>query len=127
VPLFVSGEGGYHTYRIPALAVNARGVVLAFCEGRKTSARDDGDIEPLWLNDKIGQDYRSGVAYSDDGGATWKAGGLVPADGLGLNECTVAELPGEKLLLNICVRASMRAGRGRPANCCTPGPQPTPT
>lgn len=211
VPLFVSGEGGYHTYRIPALAVNARGVVLAFCEGRKTSARDDGDIDllvrrsldggrtwqavqlvyeeggeqpitignpcpiaaadgtvhllfcrnnrqafytktsddgrtfcppreitealrpfpfpftrlgtgpvhgiqtaagrllaPLWLNDKIGQNYRSGVAYSDDGGATWKAGGLVPADGLGLNECTVAELPGEKLLLNM---------RNRQAKC----------
>ncbi len=58
VPLFVSGEGGYHTYRIPATAVNARGVVLAFCEGRKTSARDDGDIDLL-------------VRRSLDGGRTW--------------------------------------------------------
>jgi hypothetical protein len=47
----------------------ARGAVLAFCAGRKTSARNDG-------------------------GTTWKAGGLVPADVKGLNECTVAELPG---------------------------------
>ena len=211
VPLFVSGEGGYHTYRIPAIVVSTRGVVLAFCEGRKTSARDDGDIDlllrrsldggrtwqavqvvheeggdqpitignpcpipaadgtihllfcrnnrqafytkttddgrtfsqpreitaalrplefsfarlgtgpvhgiqtaagrllaPLWLNDKIGKDYRSGVAYSDDGGTTWKAGGLVPADVKGLNECTVAELPGGKLLLNM---------RNRQAKC----------
>lgn len=210
-PLFVSGEGGYHTYRIPAIVISARGVVLAFCEGRKTSARDDGDIDllvrrsldggrtwqpmhvvheeggdqpitignpcpipaadgtvhllfcrdnrrafhtktsddgrtfstpveiteglrpfdfsfarlgtgpvhgiqaesgrllaPLWLNDKIGQDYRSGVAYSDDGGTTWKAGGLVPADVKGLNECTVAELPGGSLLLNM---------RNRQAKC----------
>ncbi len=204
VPLFVSGEGGYHTYRIPAVVVSARDVVLVFCEGRKTSARDDGDIDllvrrstdggktwqpaqrvyeeggdqpitignpcpisaadgsvhllfcrnnrqafctkttddgqtfsepleitaglrpfpfsftrlgtgpvhgiqttslrlvaPLWLNDKIGQNYRSGVAVSDDGGRTWKAGGLVPADVTGLNECSVAELPGGNLLLNM--------------------------
>ena len=76
VPLFVSGEGGYHTYRIPAIVVSARGAMLAFCEGRKTSARDDG-------------------------GTTWKAGGLVPADVKGLNECTVAELPSGELLLNM--------------------------
>jgi hypothetical protein len=47
VPLFVSGEGGYHTYRIPAIVVSPRGAVLTFCEGRKTSARDDGDIDLL--------------------------------------------------------------------------------
>ena len=65
-------------------------------------------LAPLWLNDKIGQDYRSGVAYSDDGGTTWQAGGLVPADVKGLNECTVAELPSGKLLLNM---------RNRQAKC----------
>jgi sialidase-1 len=65
-------------------------------------------LAPLWLNDKIGQNYRSGVAYSDDGGTTWKAGGLVPADVQGLNECSVAELPGGRLLLNM---------RNRQAKC----------
>ena len=211
VPLFVAGEGGYHTYRIPAIIVSGRGTVLVFCEGRKTSARDDGDIDllmrrsvdggrswqpvqqvyeeggdqpitignpcpiaatdgtvhllfcrnnrrafctqtgddgrtfskpreitealrpfefpftrlgtgpvhgiqtadgrllaPLWLNDKIGHDYRSGVTYSDDGGSTWRTGGLVPAGITGLNEGTIAELPGGKVLLNM---------RNRQAKC----------
>ncbi|SVC32775.1 uncharacterized protein METZ01_LOCUS285629, partial [marine metagenome] len=40
--LFVSGEGGYHTYRIPALAVTTEGIVLAFCEGRLDSSSDSG-------------------------------------------------------------------------------------
>lgn len=35
VDVFLSGKDGYHTYRIPALAVTKKGTVLAFCEGRK--------------------------------------------------------------------------------------------
>lgn len=46
-PVFVSGEGGYHTYRIPALAVTTRGTVLAFCEGRRESRGDAGNIDLL--------------------------------------------------------------------------------
>lgn len=38
-PLFISGQGGYHTYRIPALVVTTQGTVLAFCEGRKDHRR----------------------------------------------------------------------------------------
>src|SRR5581483_3190856 len=34
VDLFHAGEGGYHTYRIPALLVTPKGTLLAFCEGR---------------------------------------------------------------------------------------------
>jgi sialidase-1 len=55
---FIAGQGGYHTYRIPALAVITAGAVLAFCEGRKHSASDTGDIAML-------------VARSTDGGETW--------------------------------------------------------
>lgn len=57
-PVFVSGEGGYHTYRIPALAVTPSGTVLAFCEGRKGGTGDAGDIDLL-------------LKRSDDNGATW--------------------------------------------------------
>lgn len=56
--VFVAGEGGYHTYRIPALLVTQKGTVLAFCEGRKSSGRDDGDIDLL-------------LRRSGDGGRTW--------------------------------------------------------
>jgi sialidase-1 len=41
------GEGGYHTYRIPALAVTGQGTVLAFCEGRRDSGSDSGQIDLL--------------------------------------------------------------------------------
>lgn len=56
--VFVSGEGGYHTYRIPAVVVSPDGTVLAFCEGRKSNRSDDGDIDLL---------LRRGT----DGGRTW--------------------------------------------------------
>ncbi|HOA72130.1 MAG TPA: sialidase family protein [Phycisphaerae bacterium] len=56
--IFVSGTGGYHTYRIPSLIVTPNGAVLAFCEGRKNSASDTGDIDIL-------------IRRSDDQGRTW--------------------------------------------------------
>ena len=58
-PVFRSGEEGYHTYRIPALAVTNRGTVLAFCEGRKNSSADNGDIDLL-------------LRRSLDSGRTWR-------------------------------------------------------
>lgn len=45
--LFVAGQDGYHTYRIPALIRAADGSLLAFCEGRKTGSGDSGDIDLL--------------------------------------------------------------------------------
>jgi len=45
--LFNAGEGGYASYRIPALVVTNRGTVLAFCEGRKNSASDTGPVDIL--------------------------------------------------------------------------------
>lgn len=203
VDVFVSGAEGYHTYRIPSLAVSAKGTLLAFCEGRKSSRADRGDIDlvlkrsfdggttwsglrvvqeeggeepitignpcviatpngavhllfcrnnrrafavkslddgatfsapkeiteafrgfpfawsrlatgpghgirastgrlaaPIWLNDRLGGEYRSGVLLSDDGGTTWKAGGLVPALNPKQNECAVAEVAPGELFLN---------------------------
>jgi sialidase-1 len=60
VEVFRSGADGYHTYRIPALIVTRNGTVLAFCEGRKNSRSDTGDIDLL-------------VKRSTDGGRTWSA------------------------------------------------------
>ncbi len=56
--LWRSGDGGYHTYRIPALVVTDKQTVLAFCEGRKNSHSDTGDIDMLGKR-------------STDGGHTW--------------------------------------------------------
>jgi sialidase-1 len=66
--VFVSGAGGYHTYRIPAIVLTAKGTLLAFCEGRKTSSSDAGDIDLV---------LRRGT----DGGKTWGPVQLVHEEG----------------------------------------------
>jgi sialidase-1 len=43
--------------------------------------------------------YYSHVIYSDDSGKTWQLGGTTPQDQV--NECTVAEFPDGKLILNM--------------------------
>ena len=65
--MFVRGEQGVHTYRIPALAVTAQGTVLAFCEGRKSSRSDSGDIALL-------------LKRSEDNGSSWSETQTVWAD-----------------------------------------------
>jgi sialidase-1 len=67
-PVFVAGEGGYHTYRIPSLIVTAKGTVLAFCEDRKAGRGDAGDIDLL-------------LKRSTDGGKTWLPQQVVWDDG----------------------------------------------
>ncbi len=57
--VFVSGQGGYHTYRIPAIVVSQAGTILAFCEGRKHGRSDSGDIDLL-------------LRRSLDNGQTWQ-------------------------------------------------------
>ncbi len=56
--VFVSGQGAYHTYRIPSLIVTPKGHLLAFCEGRKAGRSDAGDVDLL-------------LKRSTDGGKTW--------------------------------------------------------
>ena len=56
--LFVSGQNGYHTYRIPALVLTGQGTLLAFCEGRLENGSDEGEIHIL-------------LKRSTDGGDTW--------------------------------------------------------
>lgn len=55
---YVSGSGGYDTYRIPATVVTDQGTVLAFAEGRHNSAGDTGNIDVV-------------LRRSSDGGCTW--------------------------------------------------------
>ena len=83
-PLFLSGfaggKDGYHTYRIPSLAVTAKGTVLAFCEGRKTSWGDSGDIDLV-------------LKRSTDAGKTWSNQQVVWDDGPNCcgNPCVVVD------------------------------------
>jgi sialidase-1 len=65
--VFVQGQDGYHTYRIPALAVTPAGTVLAFAEGRRRSAGDSGKIDLL-------------LKRSTDNGASWSPQQVVWAD-----------------------------------------------
>jgi sialidase-1 len=43
--VFAAGENGYHTFRIPSLTVTARGILVAFSEGRRQGAGDSGDVD----------------------------------------------------------------------------------
>ena len=79
-PVFVAGEGGYHTYRIPALIVSPKGTLLAFCEGRKKGRGDAGDIDLL-------------LRRSFDGGKTWRPVQVIwdDADNTCGNPCPVVD------------------------------------
>src|SRR5262245_51998652 len=78
--VFRAGEGGYHTYRIPALITSPKGTLLAFCEGRKAGRRDSGDIDML-------------LKRSLDNGKTWQATQIVwdDADNTCGNPCPVID------------------------------------
>ncbi|MET9877473.1 sialidase family protein [Actinacidiphila glaucinigra] len=56
---FRSGTQGYHTFRIPAVVRIGGTTVLAFAEGRRNSAADNGDIDVV-------------LRRSYDGGCTWE-------------------------------------------------------
>ncbi len=58
IDVFVAGEGGYHTYRIPSAIVTPKGALLAFAEGRRAGAGDAGDIDLV-------------LRRSRDGGRSW--------------------------------------------------------
>lgn len=66
--VFEQGEGGYHTFRVPAVVQAADGTLLAFAEGRVTSSGDDGDIDLV-------------LKRSTDDGLTWGPLQVVLDDG----------------------------------------------
>lgn len=59
VDVFQSGTEGCHTYRIPAVVLSNKGTLLAFCEGRRASSSDAGDIDLM-------------LRRSTDGGQSWQ-------------------------------------------------------
>jgi len=58
IELFTAGKDGYHTYRIPAIVRTTKGTLLAFCEGRRHSDADHGEIDIV-------------LKRSPDNGTTW--------------------------------------------------------
>lgn len=82
--LFIGGDNGYNTYRIPAMVVSKRGTILVFCEGRKNSDSDVGDIDLL-------------LKSSSDGGQTWTYQRVVHEEGgdaeiMIANPCPIADI-----------------------------------
>jgi sialidase-1 len=60
IAVYIAGEGGYDTFRIPSIIATPKGTLLAFAEGRRTGAGDTGDIDLV-------------LKRSQDGGASWSA------------------------------------------------------
>ncbi|MGV2339419.1 MAG UNVERIFIED_CONTAM: glycoside hydrolase [Planctomycetaceae bacterium] len=56
--LFRAGDQGIALYRIPGIVVTAKGTVLAYCEARRNSRSDWGEIEVH-------------LRRSTDGGVSW--------------------------------------------------------
>lgn len=59
VEVFASGQNGVALYRIPGVVTTAKGTVLAYCEARKSTKADWGEIEVH-------------LTRSIDGGQTWE-------------------------------------------------------
>ena len=78
--LWTSGQGGYHTYRIPAIIQTTEGTLLAFCEGRRGGRGDAGDIDLL-------------MKRSKDRGKTWSDQAVVWNDARNTcgNPCPVVD------------------------------------
>src|SRR5262245_13756729 len=78
--VWTAGEGGYKSYRIPAVMTTKSGAVLAFCEGRRNSRSDTGEINLI-------------LKRSTDGGKTFGETQTVWADGPNTcgNPCPVVD------------------------------------
>lgn len=69
--VYVAGTGGYHTYRIPSLIVTPKGTLLAFCEGRKNSSADYGNIDILLRRSRdLGRNWGPAQLIADHGANT---------------------------------------------------------
>ena len=101
---FRAGSEGYASFRIPAVVATAAGTLLAFCEGRLTSAADHGHIDIV-------------LKRSTDGGRTWGPLHTVARNGDGLagNPAPVVLDTGRVLLVHVraaadATEAALRRG-----------------
>ncbi len=65
-------------------------------------------LVPVWLNERIRYNYRSGAIYSDDGGKSWEAGGLAGPEAEDSNECMFFERGDGAVVMNMRTRAKHR-------------------
>jgi sialidase-1 len=86
--VFVRHGDGYHTYRIPVMVATSKGTLLLFCEGRRHSRRDGGDIDMI-------------LKRSEDGGRTWSNQIVLLDEGPGRvgNPCAIVERDGKTVHL----------------------------
>lgn len=61
--LFIAGENGYESYRIPSIICTSKGTLLTFCGARKKPG-DAGDIDLMYKR-------------SSDGGTTWSISKII--------------------------------------------------
>ncbi|MDT0461505.1 sialidase family protein [Streptomyces gibsoniae] len=107
---FRAGREGYASYRIPAVVATRAGTLLAFCEGRVTSAADHGHIDIV-------------LKRSMDGGRTWDPLRAVARNGTGLagNPAPVVLDTGRILLVHVRAAAgatedAILRGKVKPAD-----------
>lgn len=109
VDVFVSGQQGYHTYRIPAIETAADGSLLAFAEARKHNADDPGFGK---------QEIDLVLRRSTDGGKTWSPMKLIEHAGelwSAANPATVVDRPsGRVWLLYLRCKPERNTGTARP-------------
>jgi sialidase-1 len=110
--VFVSGRDGYACFRIPSVIRAPSGDLLAFCEGRVNTCRDNGDIDLV-------------MRRSQDDGRTWGDLQVVWDDGANTcgNPCPVVDARTGRILLlmthNIGSDHESHIARGRAAGTRT--------
>jgi sialidase-1 len=82
VNVFSSGQDGYYSYRIPAIATAPDGSLLAFAEARRYNGADPGmeenDIDLVMKRSKDGGQTWSSMKVIEDPGERWSAANPAP-------------------------------------------------
>lgn len=76
--LWNAGIGGYATYRVPGIVTTKRGVLLAYCGGRKDLSKGDWSAADALMR------------RSTDGGKTWEPSKKIAGNGVDLTDNVVA-------------------------------------